>query len=118
MKSLSLVGRILFALIIIFFGLNHFMGAEGMTGMVPGFLPAKIFWVYLTGLALVAAGIAIIIGKQGKLAAALLGLMLILFALLIHLPGFIEQNPVASAMFLKDLALGAAAWYMSGHLTN
>ncbi|MFK7953685.1 MAG: DoxX family protein [Ekhidna sp.] len=118
MKSLGFIGKLLYAGPMAMFGFFHLMGANGMTGMVPSFLPAPIFWVYLTGLALILAAVAIIIGKKAKLATQLLGLMLVSFAVLIHLTGFLNGDQVSSGMFLKDLALGGSAWFMSSHLKN
>lgn len=118
MKSLGFIGKLMYAGPMAMFGIFHFMNAEGMTGAVPSFLPAPIVFVYLTGIALVLAAVAIIIGKKAKLATQLLGLMLALFALLIHMKGFLNQDPSASAMFLKDIALAGAAWFMSSHLSD
>lgn len=89
-----------------------------MAGMVPSFLPGSVFWVYLTGTALLAAGISIIIGKKAQLAAQLLGLMLILFAIMVHLPGALDGNQMSTASFLKDVALGGGAWILSAQLKN
>ena len=100
------------------FGIFHLMGASDMQGMVPAYLPAPIFFVYLTGVALLLAAIAIIIGKKAKLATQLLGLMLVLFAVLLHLPGFLEGSQASTSNFLKDLALGGSAWFMSAHLSD
>lgn len=118
MKSLGFVGKLMYAGPMAMFGIFHFMGAESMTGMVPDFIPAPIVFVYLTGVALILAAVAIVLGKKARLATQLLGLMLALFAVLIHLPGFVNQDPVGSSMFLKDIALAGAAWYMSAHLTD
>ena len=118
MKNLGFVGKLLYALPMAMFGFFHFMQASSMTGMVPSFLPAPIFWVYLTGLALLLAAVAIIIGKKTRLATTLLGVMLLLFALLIHFKGFLNQDPVSSSMFLKDLALSGAAFFMSSNLKD
>lgn len=94
------------------------MGAQSMAGMVPSFLPGGVFWVYLTGIALLAAGIGIIIGKKAQLAAQLLGLMLVLFALLIHLPGALAGDQMSTASFLKDIALAGGIWVLSTQLKN
>ena len=118
MKSLGFIGKLMFAGPMAMFGIFHFMGADSMTGMVPGFLPAPIAFVYLTGIALILAAVAIVAGKKAKLATQLLGLMLALFAVLIHLSGFMNQDPVSSSMFLKDVALAGGAWFMSAHLTD
>ena len=118
MKSLGFLGKLMYAGPMAMFGIFHIMGADDMAGMVPDFLPAPIFFVYLTGVAFILAAVAMIIGKKAKLATQLLGLMIALFAVLIHLPGFLNQDPVSSAMFLKDIALAGGAWFMSAHLTN
>ncbi|MEP4531578.1 MAG: DoxX family protein [Cyclobacteriaceae bacterium] len=118
MKNLGFIGKLLYALPIAMFGFFHFMNASAMVGVVPSFLPAGEVWVYLTGLALILAAVAIIIGKKAKLATQLLGLMILLFAVLIHLPGFLNQAQPAAAMFLKDTALAGAAFFLSSHLKN
>lgn len=116
--NLGFTGKLLFAGPMAMFGIFHLMGADGMKGMVPDFLPAPIVFVYLTGIALILAAVAIILNKKAKLAAQLLGLMLISFAILIHLSGFLNQDSVSSAMFLKDMALGGGAWFLSAHLSD
>ena len=118
MKSLGYIGKLMYAGPMAMFGIFHFMNADGMAGVVPDFLPLAIVFVYLTGAALILAAVAIVIGNKAKLATQLLGLMLALFAVLIHLSGFLAQDPVSSAMFLKDIALAGASWYMSSHFSN
>ncbi len=112
------VGRYIFAIPFAIFGLFHFMNAGAMVGMVP--LPGGVFWVYLTGLALILASVSIIINKQTKLATLLLGIMLLLFALLIHLPGVMNPDTMQMSMpnFLKDTALAGASWIYSHHSEN
>ncbi len=113
MNAITGLGKYLFALPILVFGLFHFMNAQGMAGMVP--LPGGVFWVYLTGVALLAAGVAILLGKYDKLAAVLLGLMLVIFALSIHLPGVMGGNQSSMPSLLKDLAMaGGALMYARG----
>lgn len=118
MKSLGYIGKLMYAGPMAIFGIFHFVNGEGMTGMVPSILPAPIAFVYLTGVALILAAVAIVIGNRAKQATQLLGLMLALFAVIIHMDGFLNQDPAASAMFLKDIALAGAAWFMSSHLSN
>ena len=118
MKILETLGKFMYLIPLAIFGLFHFMNAEAMSGMVPSFLPAKVVWVYLTGLALIVAVVAIIIGKKAKLALQLLGLMLLLFALLLWLPGAIGGDQTATSMFLKDTALAGAAWFFAKDQKN
>ena len=104
----TILARLLFGVPMVVFGLFHFMNAQGMAGMVP--FPGGVFWVYLTGIALIAAGVAILIQKMGKIAALLLALMLVIFALTIHLPGAMGDGGQASMTnLLKDLALAGGA---------
>lgn len=108
------VARILYGLPFGIFGIFHFMNASAMAGMVP--IPGGVFWIYLTGLALLAASVSIIIEKYTRLACILLGVMLIIFVLSIHLPGIIggEMQPNMSNL-LKDLALAGGAWLLAGN---
>lgn len=118
MNNLPVAGKYMFAIPMAIFGIFHFMNANGMAGMVPSYMPGGTLWVYLTGAALVAAAVAIIIGKRAKMASQLLGLMLLLFALLIHLVAVMNGSDSSMPSLLKDVALAGGAWYMSGHLSD
>ena len=118
MKNLPTLGKYMYLIPLAIFGLFHFMSAEAMSAMVPGFLPAKVVWVYITGLALIAAVAAVIIGKKAKLALQLLGLMLLLFVILLWLPGAIGGDQTSTTMLLKDTALAGAAWALSKDESN
>jgi len=113
------IARVLFALPLGIFGLLHFMNSGGMSMMVPSFIPGGVFWVYVTGIALLAAAVAIIINRRfASLAALLLGVMLLIFALTIHLPGVMNPEMMMSAMpnLLKDTALAGGAFAFAGIL--
>ena len=115
MKALTgTVAKIIYAIPMILFGVFHFMMAESMTGMVPSFVPGGVFWVYLTGVALIAAGVAIVINKMARLAALLLAVLLLIFVLTIHLPGAIAGEQMAMSSMLKDIALMAGALLIAG----
>ena len=107
-------GRLLFALPMAIFGLFHFMNGAQMAGMVPSFIPGGIFWVYLTGLALILASVSIIIQKQARLASLLLALLLVIFVITMHVPGVIGGNMDLMPMILKDTALAGAALTFAG----
>jgi len=100
-KVLGLVGRILYAVPFVMFGLNHLMSADQMAGMVPSFIPGGVIWVYVTGAAMLLAAVAIITGIQARLACFGLVLMLFIFILTVHLPGL--QNPATKMMSMISL---------------
>jgi uncharacterized membrane protein YphA (DoxX/SURF4 family) len=117
--SLVRIGTILYALVVGFFGINHFLNASGMAGMLPSFFHGAVFWVYLTGFALILAAISFIIGKQVKIAGILLALFLIIIVLTIHLPAVINAPDEAASRFpmtnlIKDTGLAAAALMIAG----
>jgi uncharacterized membrane protein len=85
-RTISKIGMILYALVIAFFGVNHFVNGTGMAKMVPSFLPGGVIWVYITGAALLAAAISFLINKQTRLAGLLLAVFLLLIVLTVHLP--------------------------------
>lgn len=120
MNTVLNVGKYLYAIPLLVFGFLHLGNANAMAGMVP--IPGGAFWVYLTGVALIAAAVSIAIGKMDKLATALLGLMLIIFALSIHLPGIMGSEGMAQQAsmgnLLKDLALSGAAWFYAAHVAK
>jgi putative oxidoreductase len=120
MKSLTSIGRIILAVPFVLFGLNHLIHAQAMQGMVPSFVPGGIFWIYFTGLALIAAGVAMIAQKYAKLAGLLLAGLLLTFIVTLHLPGLFVQQTQQMAMvgLLKDMALAGGALMVAGTTKN
>jgi len=110
------VAKILYAVPMGIFGLFHFMSAKAMARMVP--IPGGIIWIYITGTAFIAACISILINKKAKLAALLLGIMILIFALSIHLPGAMAGKQLPMTMLLKDIALAGGAFAFSGILKD
>lgn len=72
-------GNIAMAVMLLFTAMGHFKFSEGMSMMVPEFIPAKKQLVYLTGIIEVAFAIGLCIPNTRRLAADLL----ILFFLLV-----------------------------------
>jgi uncharacterized membrane protein len=99
----------------ILFGIQHFMYADFVSGLVPAYMPARIFWAYLTGVAMIAAGTSFIIRRQVRLAAFLLGCMLLLFLLMLHtvLLSGEPQGGMHWTRALQDTAIMAAAFGLS-----
>ncbi len=113
MQYIPLVGRILFSAVFLMFGLGHLTAPGDMVGLVPDFVPAKSVVVILTGIAIIAGGLMILVGYRAKLGAQILAGFVIVTALIVHLPGFLEGDQVSTGMFLKDMSLGGAALLIS-----
>jgi putative oxidoreductase len=117
MNAVLNLGKYIFAIPFAIFGVMHLMNADAMAGMSP-FGGAIV--VYITGIALIAAAVSIIIGKMDKLATVLLALMMLLTALLVHakgLSGAADEMVAQSYMtnLLKDIMLAGAAMLYASH---
>ena len=114
------VARYLYAIPFGIFGVMHFINGSAMAGYVPSFIPGGVFWVYLVGVALIAACVSIIIGKYTKMACLLLALLLIIFVLTMHLPGVLNEATMQASMpmLLKDAALAGAALILANNYDN
>jgi uncharacterized membrane protein len=107
-------GKYLLAIPMAIFGLFHFISGPAMAGMVPAAIPGGVLWVYLTGIALVAAAAAILTDKMAKLASVLLAILLLVFVLVIHLKGAMAGDQAATASLLKDIAIAGGALVFAG----
>jgi uncharacterized membrane protein YphA (DoxX/SURF4 family) len=114
------IARIAFGLCLLVFGTAHFVYMNLTAPLVPKWLPpSQEFWGYLTGVAHVAAGVAILTGVQARLAAILLTIMFALFSVMVHIPMAItgatqwiwNENAV-------NLALIGAAWVVADSLAQ
>ncbi|MEP7006315.1 MAG: hypothetical protein ABI810_10045 [Sphingomonas bacterium] len=106
--------RILFGLCPLVFGLSHFVYADITAQAVPRWIPAPLFWAYVTGVAHVAAGLAFVSGIRVRLAATLLAAMCGLIVLLLHLPRVFATpgSQLEWTMMFVALSITGAAWIM------
>ena len=82
---------------------------------MPGWLPWHQFWAYLTGSALIAAGISVIVGVYARLAAALSAFEIGMFLLLVWVPIVAAGSKDAFqwSETVVSLALMAGAWVVA-----
>ena len=107
--------RTLYSLSLIFFGVAHFIDVPDTVSLVPHWLPAHLFWVYFTGSAFIVAGVAMLIGLYGRLAAALSALQIASFLFLVWIPIVAAGSRIRfqwSETFL-NVALLSAAWVIA-----
>src|SRR2546421_4669385 len=99
------IARILFAIPFAIFGILHLMNADKMAGYVP--IPGGAFWMYFTGVALIAAAVSMVTRKLVKIAAIGLAVFLLLTIILIQIPGLSNPQMAQMAMtgLLKDTSL-------------
>ena len=118
---LSRLGQLGFGVCALLFGGAHFFYMNLTAPLVPKWLPpSQDFWAYATGIAHIAAGVAILTGVQGRLAAILLTAMYASFTVLVHVPMLLADpsSHVNWAENALNLALIGAAWVVADSLTR
>jgi len=110
-------GRLFFAIPLAVFASEHFTLTTNVASLVPRWIPAHTFWVYLVGLGFLCAAVSIVVLVQARLAAALVGLTMLIFVIVMDAPGVVSQpgNRFFWALALRQLAFsgGALAFAMS-----
>ena len=109
-------GQVVFGVCAVLFGGAHFFYLNLTVPLVPKWLPpSALFWAYATGIAHIAAGLAIISGIRARVAAELLTLMYASFTPLVHLPMLIANH---TSFFewtenTLNVALTGCAWVVA-----
>lgn len=114
-NSLIKTGKYFYAVPFVIFGLFHFMSGPEMAKTFFSDCPIGIYLVYVSGLALVLAGVSLIINKKARLAMLLLALLLLIMIVSIHLPAVMGGSEMAMPALLKDIALMGAALTYAGN---
>jgi uncharacterized membrane protein len=86
LESFIPFARFFLGTFLILCGVQHFLYAEFVATLVPGWIPGHFFWTYFAGVALIAGGVGLFIGPTARLAAALSGVMIFLWVVLLHIP--------------------------------
>ena len=118
--NLVRIARFAFGLCLLVFGTAHFVYMNLTAPLVPKWLPpSQEFWGYLTGVAHIAAGVAILVGVQARRAAILLTIMFALFSVMVHIPmALTAPTPWIWNENAVNLALIGAAWVVADSYAN
>lgn len=90
-STLLTVGRILIALAAIVFGIEHFLHPAGLPGVplekqMPAWIPGRVLIDYVTGAALLVAGLCFLLARKTRTAATWVGGWILLLVLAIYGP--------------------------------
>ncbi|HEY5469975.1 MAG TPA: hypothetical protein VIK07_05595 [Bacteroidales bacterium] len=116
MKKITTLGRILFAIPFLLFGINHFLMTDYYVGMLTSFIPLGAYTIILTGLMLIATSISIITKKFVKLSTFMLAGLLFIFIVTIHIPHLISETDktITIIALLKDISLMGGSLMIAG----
>lgn len=113
MKQYHIVSRAaiyLLSVVLVLFGIFHFLYPRDLLVYVPPSLPGGIYWAYIVGSAFVLVGLSFMTNQYVKFTGYLMAVMLLIFILSIHVPNFMnagdkEMRQFALINILKDLAI-------------
>jgi hypothetical protein len=119
MGALAIAGRFLVAVSLVVFAVQHFLYARFVGELIPGWIPAHVFFAYFTGAAFVVAALAFATKIKIRLAGILLGTMFLIWVLVLHVPRVADgwRNGDEATSLLVALAMGGVAFVLGaeGH---
>jgi len=110
------LGRVLFAVSLVVFGVQHFLYAHFIATLVPSWILGHLFWAYFVGIAFVAAALSIATQIKIDLAATWLGVMFLLWVVVLHLPrvaAALHKGNEWTSLFVA-LAMSGGAFMLAG----
>src|SRR5438477_3606630 len=115
MQKSQTLGRIFVAVSLVVFGVQHFMYGGFVAGLVPAFMPGRLFWAYFVGVAFFAAAAGILYKLMARPAATMLGVMFFLFVVLLHIPRIAgnSSNGNEWTSGFVALAMCGGAWILA-----
>jgi uncharacterized membrane protein len=114
------LANLCFAMPLAVFGAEHFAAAEGISQIVPKFMPWHMFWTYFVGVALIAASLSISTKILVRWSGLLIGIMFLIFVSMMDLPGTLAKpnNRFVWALLCRELSFGAGGLALSAAAIN
>jgi uncharacterized membrane protein len=104
-----------FAIPLAVFGAEHFSLGSSMIGLVPLYMPGRLFWIYFVGVALIVASVSIATKIQVHWSGLLFGIMMFLFVAMIHLPGAIKTGDrIIWTIVIREMSFGGGGLVLAG----
>lgn len=116
LDKLIALGSVCVAAPLATFGAEHLVAARSLAEIVPAWIPARLFWAYLVGIALIAAALSLTAKKYVRLSVPLLAAMFFVFVFTIHIPNAIAhaKDRLFWTVALRDLTFAAGSLALAG----
>jgi uncharacterized membrane protein len=116
-KSIHLA-QMLFAVSLLPIGLSHLVYVKETAQLVPAWLPYRVGWAYLTGVAQIACGLGVLFSIFPRVAARVEAGMLSLFTLLVWGPAILAapKTRLPWTAFFISWAIASAAWVVAQNI--
>ena len=104
-----------FAIPLAVFGALHLANIAFVLPAVPNYMPFRLFWAYLVGVALLAAAFSMATKIQVFWSGLLFGTMMFLFVLMSDLPGAIAtpSDRFGWTLAIRELSFAAGGWLLA-----
>src|SRR6185295_170154 len=104
-----------FAVPLAVFGAEHFSLGSSMIGLVPPYMPWRLFWIYFVGVALIIASLSIATKIQVRWSGLLFAIMMFLFVALIHFPGAVKSGDrIIWTIVIREMSFGGGGLVLAG----
>ena len=104
-----------FAIPLAVFGAEHFSLGNSMIGLVPPYMPWRLFWIYFVGVALIIAALSIATRIHVRWSGLLFAIMMFVFVAMIHLPGAIRSGDrIIWTIVIRELSFGGGGLVLAG----
>jgi uncharacterized membrane protein len=115
LEKVVALSNLCFAAPLAVFAAEHFSAAQGISQIVPKFMPWPLFWTYLVGVALLTASLSIALKRQVFWSGLLFGVMMFLFVTMMDVPGTMADvhNRISWTLMFRELSFGAGGWMLA-----
>ena len=104
-----------FAIPLAIFGAEHFALGSSMIGLVPSYMPLRLFWIYFVGVALILTSLSIATRIQVHRSGLLFAIMMFLFVAMIHFPGAVKSGDrIIWTIVIREMSFAGGGLVLAG----
>ncbi len=112
--SIGLLGRLMFTAIFFLSGITHFTDIDGYVALMHEAIPARTFWVLISGVVELAGAFMILFNRWPRLGGWLIVLFLVPVTIVVHGYEMVnaedaQMRAIQLSFFLKGLAMTGGA---------
>jgi putative oxidoreductase len=112
--ALAVAGRVMFALIFFLSGITHFTRLADYVALMPAAIPARPFWVIVSGVVELIGATMVVANRYPRLGAWLLIAFLVPVTITVHGTGMVNDpdarmRAIQTSFFLKGVTMTGAA---------
>ncbi|HET9837611.1 MAG TPA: hypothetical protein VFR84_05195 [Candidatus Angelobacter sp.] len=114
------LSNLCFAVPLAVFGTLHLFGPQFVKGLVPQYMPWRMFWVYFVGCALIAASLSIATRIAVSWSGFLVGIMMFMFVAMLYLPSGLRHlhARITWTIVFRESSFGGAGWIFAATAGN